>query len=113
MPDRWDDRIGSLRHSAPQHRGPYPLAASGTEGSIEAEVKPVDQHIEEYADHKCYYVNTTTPIPRRQGAEQPALHGARRQPTIDTKIRFGPIVMRVASVLPIQNHIRPQRPRLH
>jgi hypothetical protein len=82
MPDRWDDRIGSLRHSAPQHRAPYPLAASGTEGSIEAEVEPIGRHREEYADHKCYYVDTTTPILPRQGAEQPALRGARQQPTI-------------------------------
>ena len=85
IPDRWEDRIGSLRHSEPQHRVRYPLAASGTEGSIEAEVESVGQHIEEYADHKCYYVNTTTPILPRQGAEQPALRAARQQPTIDNR----------------------------
>jgi hypothetical protein len=52
-------------------------------GSIEAEVEPIGQHREEYADHKCYYVDTTTPILPRQGAEQPTLRGARQQPTID------------------------------
>ena len=56
---------------------PYRLAASGIQGSLEAEVEPVGQHVEEYADHKCYYVNITTPILPRQGAELLALRGAR------------------------------------
>ena len=59
------------------------LVASGTEDNVEAEVEPVSRHVEDYADHKCYYVNVTMAILPRQGAEQPALGGARRRPTID------------------------------